>query len=244
MTKSVIDNAIFLQAMTGEDVEDPVSVSANEDYLEGLEKASLQGRRIGVFRSLMSDSLYSQAVAQMQRLGAEIVEFEAPEIRLEGFSTLLDADMKRDLPAYIADAAGKNLPIRTAGDVIAYNEEDSVIRAPYGQQLFRNVEADSTSDEELADLRQDLQDKGRKFFEIPLTAHDLDAVLSINNYHAAYAAVAKYPAFTLPVGFEEAGEPKNITFIARPFEEKKLLDLGYAFEKDFRARKAPELYNR
>jgi amidase len=92
-------------------------------------------------------------------------------------------------------------------------------------------------------LSKRLEESGRKFFDVPMEEHKLDAVLSINNYHAAYAAVAKYPALTVPAGFEDSGEPKNVTFIARPYEEDKLLELGYAFEKAFRKREAPANYN-
>ncbi|MGB7842526.1 MAG: amidase, partial [Salinimicrobium sp.] len=66
---------------------------------------------------------------------------------------------------------------------------------------------------------------------------------SINNYHAAYAAVAKYPALTVPMGYVETGEPENATFIARPFEEVKLLKMGAAFEKAFHKRQIPKNYN-
>ena len=69
--------------------------------------------------------------------------------------------------------------------------------------------------------------------------YDLDAVLSINNYHAGYAAVAKYPALTVPMGYKETGEPMNLTFIAKPFQEEKLLLLGRAFEQATQVRKIP-----
>jgi len=43
-------------------------------------------------------------------------------------------------------------------------------------------------------------------------------------------------------GYTEAGEPVSLTFIARPFEEDKLLKMGYAFEKATKLRQAPEGY--
>jgi amidase len=44
------------------------------------------------------------------------------------------------------------------------------------------------------------------------------------------------------MGYRETGEPVSLTFIAKPFEEDKLLQLGYAFERATQARKMPELY--
>ena len=35
----------------------------------------------------------------------------------------------------------------------------------------------------------------------------------------AYAAVAKYPALTVPMGYKTSGEPIGLTFIGKPFTE-------------------------
>ena len=242
MTKSVIDNAILLNAMTGKDIDDDASVEGGKNYVKGLETATLKGKRIGVMKGLQRDSLYIAAVQAIKDQGAIVVEYEPETIPLEGFGTLLDADMKRDLPAYFSTSAGNNVKYSNVDDIVAFNREDTLVRSPYGQQLFEGIVADTTSDEELEKLSSRLQEQGRKFFDVPMQKHNLDAVLSINNYHAAHAAVAKYPALTVPMGFEQSGEPKNVTFIARPFEEGKLLELGYAFEKDYRKREAPANY--
>ena len=243
MTKSVIDNAIFLNAMTGKDTLDAASVEAGKNYVRGLENATLEGKRIGVMKTLMQDSLYNAAVEHIKKQGAVVVEFEPAEIPLDGFTTLLDADMKKDLPAYLQTGSEENIRLNSVEEIIKFNKEDSILRAPYGQQLFEGIAADTTSPEELEQLNASLQANGRKFFDVPMEQHNLDAILSINNYHAAYAAVAKYPALTVPAGYETTGEPKNVTFIARPFEEQKLLEMGAAFEKDFKVRQAPKNYN-
>ena len=70
----------------------------------------------------------------------------------------------------------------------------------------------------------------------------LDAVLSINNWSAGYAAVARYPALTVPMGYEKSGQPKGITFIGRPFDEAQLLKIAYAFEQAAKSRKVPADY--
>ena len=70
----------------------------------------------------------------------------------------------------------------------------------------------------------------------------LDAILSINNYNSGHAAMAKYPCLTVPMGYKESGEPISLTFIAKTFEEDKLLQIGYAFEQATKMRKVPEGY--
>ncbi|HET8855790.1 MAG TPA: amidase family protein [Salinimicrobium sp.] len=243
MTKSVIDNAILLDAMTGKDTEDKASIQSDEDYISGLVNSTLQGKRLGVIKNLLSDSLYISAIGKMEEAGAVIVEITPPEVSLEGFGTLLTADMKRDLPTYIENNAMEDISVRNIADIVAYNTEDSILRIPYGQDIFLEIEKDSTSDKELAAIRERLIKNGRKFFEVPMDRYNLDAILSIDNYHAAVAAVAKYPALGVPMGFYPDGEPGNITFISSPFQEQLLLRLGYSFEKITDARDAPVNYN-
>ncbi len=73
--------------------------------------------------------------------------------------------------------------------------------------------------------------------------HDLDAVLSINNYHAGYAAVAKYPAITVPMGYTSENKPMGLTIIGKPFTEEQLLQFAHVFEKNSKRRKTPVNYN-
>ena len=81
----------------------------------------------------------------------------------------------------------------------------------------------------------------RNYFK-PLYDKNLDAILSINNYHAAYSAVAEYPNLTVPMGYKNTGEPISLTFVGKPTSELDLFMLGYAFEKQTAYRKLPVNY--
>ncbi|MGV8945958.1 MAG: amidase family protein [Lutibacter sp.] len=244
MAKNVIDAAILLAAMTGEDADDTVTKNnlKSINYFEDLTSATLKGKRFGVIKSLLSDSIYAENVDKIKKAGAEIVEFEPPQINLEGFLTLLNLDMKADLPKYLKNNADKNITISSVADVIKLNLLDSLKKAPYGQQLFDGIVKDSTSLEDFENIKKQLNIGGIKFFKTPMDQYKLDAVLSINNAYAGFAAVAKYPCLTVPMGYEKTGEPIGLTFIAAPFQEQKLLQFGYAFEQLSKARKLPENY--
>jgi amidase len=45
-----------------------------------------------------------------------------------------------------------------------------------------------------------------------MTEHQLDVILSINNWNAGEAAAANYPCLTVPMGCQ-TGQPIGITFI-------------------------------
>ena len=76
-----------------------------------------------------------------------------------------------------------------------------------------------------------------------MATHKLDGFLSINNYHAGFAAVAEYPAITVPMGYTSEGVPKGLTFIGKRLKEKQLLEWAYAYEQASKARVVPQNYN-
>ncbi len=247
MTRNVTDNAILLDAMLGKDPGDPSSVEGElgTDLYKDLPSQTLKGKRFGAFSNLMErDSIYVETLELIRAAGAEVVELDPPGIPLDGFLSILNLDMKTDLPAYI----GKNVrntqavTVRNVRDIMDFNLQDTLIRIPYGQGRLEAVVTDSTSAEELTAIKVELERSSRNFFDNALDTHELDAILSINNYHAAYAAVAKYPALTVPMGYKADGEPISLTFIAKSFEERKLLRLGAAYEKASKARIIPEEY--
>jgi amidase len=248
MTKNVLDNAILLSAITGKDAADAKSVSTSEDFVESVKvPGSLKGKRLGVFKDLLeTDSIYLKTANELRDLGAEIIEFNELEVSMDGFLTLLNIDMKNDLPEYLS-AHVKNkeeIPMRTLKDIVEFNLHDSLLCIPYGQSIFDSILKDSTSLDELRRIKNRLQENGRLFFDTPMDQHQLDAILSINNYHAGFAAVAKYPALTIPMGYKETGEPISLTFISKQFQESKLFKLGHAFETSTKIRKPPGAYNK
>jgi amidase len=242
MTKNVIDNAIMLEAMTGFDKEDNASVASEQKSFSNL-NTSLKGKRFGVFKGLMEDSLYVEALSKLKKEGAEIVEIEEQQIDLPGFIRLLNLDMKKDLPEYLQKHASAAITLKSVEDVMEYNRKDSLKSAPYGQALFQGIVDDKGSLEDLEHIKDTLSSNGKLFFEGPMKKHNLDGILSINNFHAGYAAVAKYPAMTVPMGYQADGKPRGLTFIAKPFQEIALLHWAFAYEQVSKARKLPVNYN-
>ncbi|MCB0372198.1 MAG: amidase [Muricauda sp.] len=245
MTKNVTDNAILLDAMLGKDANDAKSVEQESGILSSwVQPVSLEKVRLGVMKNLMErDSIYAAAVEKLKSAGIQIVEFEPDNVALDNFLTLLNLDMRTDLPAYLrAEVKDKDaVKVETVEDVVNFNRQDTLTRIPYGQQLFEGILADSTSQTDFQKIKSNLMDSGRSFFQI-MEKESLDAVLSINNYHAGYAAVAEYPALTVPMGYKSTGEPESLTFIGKPFSEAHLLQIGIAFENLTHARQMPQKY--
>ncbi|WP_298904839.1 amidase family protein [uncultured Psychroserpens sp.] len=247
MTKNVIDNAILLDAIFGEDKSDSKSIYALWEpgfyWKDAWKEFEVKGKRFGAFKGLMEDELYAKAVEVLKEQGAEIVEIKALDINLPGFLRLLNLDMKTDLVSYLKDYGNPYLEYTSIEDIMDFNRKDSLSVMPYGQRLFQGVSDDAATDEEFKEIKAVLKANGKRFFDEPMKTHNLDGILSINNYHAGYAAVAEYPALTVPMGYNEEGEPEGLTFISSRLREKQLLEWAYVYEQASKMRVAPKNYN-
>jgi amidase len=243
MTKNVIDNAILVQAMLGKDTKDAASYDVKKGDFdnENISQGSLKGKRLGVLQSLLTDSIYAATIEKLKIAGAELVEINPQQPSFNGFITLLNIDMKHDLPKYLAANKIDAVSIKGVNDVLIFNTKDSILRAPYGQQLFEGIVKDTTTLEQLEVVKSNLKLEGENYLKA-LKEQNLDAILSINNYHSGIAAVSKHPTLTVPMGYKKSGEPISLTFVGVPFSENKLLSLGDAFEQLTKARKMPKNY--
>jgi|TARA_B100001093_G_scaffold483975_1_gene516999 amidase len=239
MTKNVIDNVIVFNSIMGFDQDDSHSKNKINIKYNEIINSSLKDKRLGVFKSLLNDSLYLKTIEDIRRAGGIIIEFEPPKINFLGFRKILDVEMKNELPKYLSTYFKDNMNIKNISDIINYNLQDSLNRSPYGQKIFEGIVSDNTGKEEFKKLKVRLKKEGERYFNESLKKYSLDAILSINNYHAAYAAAAYYPCLTVPMGYNKNGLPSNLTFISSSFEENKLYQLGFAYEKLSNKRVAP-----
>ena len=241
MTKFVIDNILIYNAINDFDPLDDYSVENYDIRLEEVVNSKLEEYTIGYYKSFYErDSLYKNAIDFLIESGVELQVIDAPQIRLEGFAKILDEDMRYDLRSYLFFYGSKNLKVEDISSIIKHNEMDSTERAPYGQGIFKKIIQDTMSINDFEDLKFELMNKGNEFFDIPMDKYNLDAVLSINNYHAGYAAMAHNPCLTVPMKLRKNNEPGGLTIISKSFQEQKLYEIGYFFEKNYIGRIPPK----
>ncbi len=230
ISRTVADNQILYSAMFD------VNIQMDDQIFQKNEI------KLVAFQSLMADSLYKSAIDRLKDQGFNITEVEPESMDFEGFLTLLNGDMKRDLAGYLKTYVADTLPVKSVEDVVKFNTLDSLTNIPYGQARLDGILEQDLDDVELDLIRQKLITSGKAYFDNIMNKYDLDAVLSINNYHAGQAAVAMYPAITVPMGFRDSGEPAGLTFITKSEKEKLLYKLALDYENAVQAREASKIY--
>lgn len=269
MARTVTDAAILLGALAGLDTRDAVTSEsrgkAQADYTRFLDPNGLRGARIGVARKTFGfndhvDKLMEDAIKEMKRLGATIVDpadiATAGKFDESEFEVLL-YEFKADLNAYL-EGLGANAPARSLKDLIEFNERNKDKEMPYfGQEIFLRAQEKGplTSKAYKLALAKNHRLSRTEGIDATVRKHRLDAIIAptggpawttdlINGDHfgggsSSAAAVAGYPNITVPAGYVH-GLPVGISFFGRAYSEQVLIKLAYAFEQATNFRRAPQ----
>ncbi len=238
------------------------------DYTRFLDADGLRGARIGVAREVYfgysekADAIAEAALEAMRALGAEIIDpanlptakqIKASESEIE----VLLYEFKADLNAYLA-GLGPDAPVHTLEEIIDFNAARTEHEMPYfGQELFIQAQTKGqlTDRAYLNALEQNQQLARTLGIDAVMQQFQLDALVMptisppwkidlIDGDHkmggcAQPAALAGYPAITVPAGYT-FGLPVGMTFIGRAFSEPTLIRLAYAFEQGTQLRRPPQ----
>ncbi len=271
MTRSVLDAAVALDAVVGQDAADPVTARQEglvpASYTGSLDADALEGARIAVITGLPERQdmvgtnpttvrLFADARATLEAQGAEVVEIAAPE----GFTAVLNEgsgsgpEFNRDLDLYIRDYLNPAVTTRSLAAIGAADQQNVVVsrKSTYATRAAITPEAyeawagpEGTHTLQLA--------RGKQLVTDLMNANDLDAIIYPSG--TPYGTVAQnmrlspntgMPAVTVPMGQASATEPRQgsvgLEFLGRDFAEGDLLGLAYAFEQATQARTSPALF--
>jgi amidase len=267
MCRSVSDAAMLLTAIAGEDPDDPATLARGKrvplDYSSFLKADGLRGARIGIARdyygkSAEVDALIDRSVATMKRLGATVVEIKIPNLGKydDAENTVLQYEFKDGINRYLAARGGR---MKTLADLIRFNDENAAREMPYFKQAIfeASQKRGDLKDKEYRDALDTCRKLSRQEgIDAVMKKEKLDAIAAHSNAptwmidtvngdcFSAYigsstpAAVAGYPAVTVPAGFLKE-LPIGITFMGGAWSEGRLISLAYSFEQATKARRAP-----
>ncbi len=240
MTRTVIDNMILFASIMGADAEDPYAKEL-EDFMVTM-NSNQPTVKLGIPRILLRDSSILSLVEKMMSGGIEAIPIDEPLPTLEGFRSILDGEMPSALAHYFTYFANEKYNNWTLDSLVTWNNTQRELYAPYGQKLLENMVDSPPSKEETETIIAHLQKVSQQYFLKQKEDLGWDAFLSINNYHAAIAAVAHAPCLTLPAGKRPNGEPFNLTLIGESLGEKRLFEIAWILESILGKREIPENY--
>jgi amidase len=269
MARTVADAAILLTILCGEDSQDAATVSRRgkfpEDYFKFLDPRGLQGARIGIARNFFGfdervDRLMEQTLDLLKKEGAVIIDPanlpHSGKYDDSEFEVLL-YEFKADLNQYLAQTDPR-LPARSLKDLIEFNEKNRDLEmAHFGQEIFLKAEAKGPLTEKayLNALKKNQRLSRREGIDAIINKHRLDALMAPTNGPAwltdwvcgdhssagssSPAAVAGYPAITVPAGFVSK-LPIGVTFFGKAYSEPALIKIAFAFEQTAKIRRPPK----
>ena len=267
MARSVADAAVLLGVIAGSDTRDAATVDADKhraDYTKFLDAKRLRGARIGIMRKLAGvgpevDRVFDASIAALKAAGAVIVDpIELPNQGKydDEENLVLQYEFKADLDAYLG-ALAPAVKTRNLADLIEFNKMHVDREMPwFGQETLEQSQARGGLDDKVYKdaLAKAKRLAGIEGIDAALTKDRLDALIAptngpawvtdlVNGDHytggsSTPAAVAGYPAVTVPMGAVH-GLPVGLSFFGAAWSEAKLIGYAYAFEQATQARKPP-----
>ncbi|MEK5439014.1 amidase family protein [Paenibacillus sp. FSL R5-0744] len=256
MARTVRDAVLLLNAMLGNDTQDAAMGTnigrIHKDYTVFLDQNGLQGARIGIprdyyFEELTEEqlALFNASVDRMKELGATIIDpADIKTAREISYSSVVLNEFKTALNAYLS-RLGPGAPMRTLKDIIDFNHAHPVETLRYGQATLIDAEYTSsgtqTEPKYLLHRATDLKLCKEEGIDATMKEHNLDALLFPADFGARITSRAGYPSIVVPSGYTSAGAPFGVTFSAKAYQEPTLIKLAYAYEQNYKVRKAPSL---
>jgi Asp-tRNA(Asn)/Glu-tRNA(Gln) amidotransferase A subunit family amidase len=267
ITRSVVDAALILEAISGPDPRDPESSNRPvPHYATGL-KGTLKNKRFGVPKNLFFDTIHSDtrrvfddAVRQIERMGGIVKEVKVRSTDLlktqvvqvlsewifliEDYLKAFDphATVDKYLDQFGPDVKAilgtqKGLPDSRPVPGYVYVKTMRESRLRIAAAF---EEAMRGLDALLVPTTVMPAPKIGEDIEVNLEGKKLPTMPTFTKNTNPFNVI-NYPAITVPAGYSREGLPIGVQIVMRPWEDAKLLSIAYVFERATNVRRAPEL---
>jgi Asp-tRNA(Asn)/Glu-tRNA(Gln) amidotransferase A subunit family amidase len=271
MTRTVTDGVKVFDVVAGYDPADPYTEMGKDrvepDYTTFLQKEALQGKRIGVLRALVDTedadpeitSIFEQALADLEKAGAEIVDNFVIEnldehMNASNFCVRFRYDMREYLKS-LGDAA----PIHDVMDVMEDKDYSPYIEDRL--KFFGGNPADVHPQDFDPPCPDYPEHPGRQAYLSDVLASmnsaKVDAIVypgwtnppapldkAIEEYKGdnsqLVAPATGLPAVTVPMGYSHGNLPAGLQILGRPYSDGLLISLAYAYEQATQHRVPPQ----
>ncbi len=269
MAKSVRDVALALDLVTGADPEDPVTSAAashiSGSFAQGLDAASLKGKRIGALRQRFVGFTGEREVAanmervikELQSAGAVVVDVAIPDYdaKYAAARGAAPGSLRAAWTAYLSRGARPGDKVLTIEGLLASGK-----LAPVSARRFEGALAPAPTGAELDEATRRFlagRETFRRIFVDLMDRQKIDAILFPANQarpHTHEGGLERYgsepgtceesaatglPQVTVPAGFVGGRYPVGISLLGRMWDDRRLLELAAAYERATHHRRPP-----
>jgi Asp-tRNA(Asn)/Glu-tRNA(Gln) amidotransferase A subunit family amidase len=245
LTRTVEDNALFLQAIAGHDARDPLSSARPvPDYSSAL-TSDVRGLTLGVVREMTwPDGVHAEVRSAMEaaldvlrKLGATVKEVSlklakhsVPLQLLTSDSDIASMMLKRWLRTRWDDFDVGTRTRLAAGCLVPAAVYHRAMRA---RVLVRREILDVLGGCDALVCPTALSPAGRieAAREQVTSQEDMDTRVMLRRISAYPFSMANVPAIALPMGYTKAGLPVSLQIAAKPFAESTVFRVAHAYER-------------
>ena len=260
MTSNVEDCALLLEVMSSYDLKDSTSVEfKRNNYLQNLNE-NIKGKKIGIPKEYITDKmpkeiedLWQNGISYLKESGAEIIDLSLPNTSyaLPAYYIVAPAEASSNLARY----DGVKYGFRSNGENLIDMYEKTRSEG-FGNEVKRRImigtyvlssgyyDAYYLKAQKVRQLiKKDFDDSFTKIDAIltpstPSSAFKIgektnDPVsMYLNDIFTVPVNLAGLPALSMPGGVDKQGYPLGLQLIGKALDEQKILNIGYAFEKN------------
>ena len=261
MTKTIKDCAIMLEAMSGFDEKDSTSINKKKEQYSKNLKDNIKGLKIGIPKEYRVDNmpkevdeLWEKGKKILKDLGAQLIDISLPHTKyaLPTYYIVAPAEASSNLARY--DGVRYGYRSKQGKDLIEMYEKTR--SEGFGDEVKRRIligtyvlssgyyDAYYLKAQKVRQLiKKDFDDSFKKIDAIltpstPSSAFKIgektnDPVsMYLNDIFTVPVNLAGLPALSMPAGVDKQGHPLGLQLIGKALDEQKILNIGYAFEKN------------
>ena len=261
MTKTIKDCAIMLESMSGFDEKDSTSINKKKEQYSKNLKDNIKGLKIGIPKEYRVDNmpkevdeLWEKGKKILKDLGAQLIDISLPHTKyaLPTYYIVAPAEASSNLARY--DGVRYGYRSKQGKDLIEMYEKTR--SEGFGDEVKRRIligtyvlssgyyDAYYLKAQKVRQLiKKDFDDSFKKIDAIltpstPSSAFKIgektnDPVsMYLNDIFTVPVNLAGLPALSMPAGVDKQGHPLGLQLIGKALDEQKILNIGYAFEKN------------
>ena len=260
MTKNVKDCAILLEVISTFDKKDSTSIDFKRSNYSSELTSNIKGKKIGIPKEYRVDgmpqeieNLWTKGIEFIKDCGAEIIDISLPHTNyaLPTYYIVAPAEASSNLARY----DGVKYGFRSDGENLIDMYEKTRSEG-FGEEVKRRImigtyvlssgyyDAYYLKAQKVRQLIKKDFDDAYKVVDAILTPSTPSSAFKIgektndpvsmylNDIFTVPVNLAGLPALSLPAGLDKQGYPLGLQLIGKALDEQKILNIGYAFEKN------------